>query len=121
MKLVQVPIEYCAFLTDPNNPSRAADYHITVATYLDMGDGSPLQEMQGKRRALTPAQCKAEGIEVPDVAKAFDTMNARAVETITAELDAVRKEIDAVVAQRDEFAGQLTQLYKQLGVTVQQD
>lgn len=100
MKYVHIPVEFTAFLGDPNDKSRPPAYHIGVATYIDNEDGSRLEEVSSKRRTLTPAQCLEAGISVPDVAAQFDTAAAA-----SADLSLSRAEV--LQEKLNEYAGAL--------------
>jgi len=79
MKFVSQPVEFCAFLGDPNEPDRAPAQHVTIATYLDAEDGSRMTEMEAKRRTVSIEQATREGFDVSAIVKHFDTINARAL------------------------------------------
>ena len=118
MRTFQLPIEYCVFLADPNNPKRPPAHHIAVATYIDMEDGSPVFEVESKRRTMSPAMCKREDIPWPDAVGRFNQLAVQAAEEKTAECDRLCKQAELDAAALAEAEATISRLLAASLVTV---
>lgn len=102
MKYIQLPIEFCAFLADANDPTRPMAYHVTVATFLDSEDGSPLEEVASKRKTMTPKQCLEAGLQLPDVVMQFDSIVVRANQGAEAKIAELQSQIETMKVEAEE-------------------
>lgn len=74
MKTYQKIVECFAVLSDPRHPDRPAAFDVHVVTMIDPEDGSGhFIDPRAPVRTLNVEQAKAEGLDIPQIAAAFES------------------------------------------------